>query len=96
MRVACYYCCYCCDEVRLCLCGTGPLTGRLSIPQMKRAAYIDRSAGDRKLKAFLFDLYCGFSYIIKLFCHEHIVYSWISDFLEHVTQFLVLCYNNLR
>jgi hypothetical protein len=25
---------YCCDGVRLCLCGTGPLTGPLSIPQM--------------------------------------------------------------
>jgi hypothetical protein len=27
-------CCYCCDGMRLRLCGTGPLTGPLSISQM--------------------------------------------------------------
>jgi hypothetical protein len=30
------FCFYCCDEVTLCLCGIGPLTGPLSIPQMIR------------------------------------------------------------
>jgi hypothetical protein len=35
---------YCCDEVRLCLCGTGPLTGPLSIPQMIHG-WIQNSGG---------------------------------------------------
>jgi hypothetical protein len=29
-----HFSCYCCDGVRLCLCGDGPLTGPLSIPRM--------------------------------------------------------------
>lgn len=33
-RFTVYYCCYCCDGVRQCLCGTEPLTDPLSILQM--------------------------------------------------------------